>query len=59
VHGVDAESQVRYEPDLDLERAFGSFPPLQVPAALAAGFRADDSLAALVRRALGGGHHLG
>ena len=54
VHGADAARRVRYEPDAAIEQRFGGFPPLQATAALAAGFRADDSLAALVRGALDG-----
>lgn len=52
VHGAEAAARVRYEPDPEIERRFGTFPPLQAHAALAAGFRADDSLPELVRRAL-------
>lgn len=55
VHGADVAARVRYEPDPDIEQRFGRFPPLHAAAALAAGFRADDSLAALVRLALDGG----
>lgn len=43
---------VRYEPDPALEVAFGRQPPLETPAANAAGFRHDGSLEALVTSAL-------
>ena len=54
VHDADAAGRVRYEPDAAIEQRFGRFPPLQASAALAVGFRADESLATLVRRALDG-----
>ena len=54
VHGADLATRVRYQPDPDIEQRFGCFPPLQATAALTAGFRADGSLATLVRRALEG-----
>jgi hypothetical protein len=54
VHGADVAARVRYQPDPDIEQRFGRFPQLRPTAALAAGFRADDSLVALVRRALEG-----
>lgn len=43
---------VRFEPIPALERTFGAYPPLATPAADAAGFGHDGSLAALVRLAL-------
>jgi nucleoside-diphosphate-sugar epimerase len=52
VHGAEAARRVRYEPDPMIEQRFGRFPRLEAQAALAAGFRADASLAELVRRAL-------
>jgi nucleoside-diphosphate-sugar epimerase len=52
VHGHERIGQVRFEPDPAIEQRFGCFPPLDVPAAVAAGFCADASLAELVRRAL-------
>lgn len=41
-------SLVHHAPDPDIERLFGSLPPLATPAALSAGFRADESLDALI-----------
>jgi nucleoside-diphosphate-sugar epimerase len=52
VHGHERIGAARFEPDEAIEQRFGRFPPLDVPAAVAAGFRADASLAELVRRAL-------
>lgn len=46
-------SLVSYAPDPALEAAFGAHPPLATPAAEAAGFRSDDDVPTLVRRALG------
>jgi nucleoside-diphosphate-sugar epimerase len=43
---------VSYDPDAALEAAFGRQPPLETPAADAAGFRHDGSLEALVTSAL-------
>ena len=43
---------VTYRPDPGLAQAFGAQPPLATPAAEAAGFRHDGSLAEPVRRAL-------
>jgi D-erythronate 2-dehydrogenase len=52
VHGVEAGRLVTYRPDAGIEALFGRFPPLRAAAAEAAGFRADESLEMLVRRAL-------
>jgi nucleoside-diphosphate-sugar epimerase len=52
VRGEDVRQRVRYEPDRALEAQFASYPPLNSPKALAAGFRPDASLEALVRRSL-------
>jgi nucleoside-diphosphate-sugar epimerase len=52
VYGVDAASQVAYESTPALEANFGRHPPLFTPAAEAAGFCHDGTLATLVRRAL-------
>lgn len=49
--GVEA-ALVRYEPDAALEAAFGTQPPLATPAAQAAGFADDGTLASLVASAL-------
>lgn len=46
-----ARSLVRYEPQPDIQAQFGSLPLLETPAALAAGFRHDGSLAELIDRA--------
>jgi nucleoside-diphosphate-sugar epimerase len=59
VHGRECIGRVRFEPDPMIEQRFGRFPPLDVPAAMAAGFRADASLAELVRLALDDGAHPG
>jgi nucleoside-diphosphate-sugar epimerase len=48
----DMRQRVRYEPDRALEAQFASYPPLNCPNALAAGFRHDGSLEVLVRRSL-------
>ncbi|UUX95123.1 NAD-dependent epimerase/dehydratase family protein [Aquabacterium sp. J223] len=52
VHGTPAEALVRWQPDERIESLFGRFPPLRTPQALAAGFRADADLDALVRDAV-------
>ncbi|MFZ9585592.1 MAG: NAD-dependent epimerase/dehydratase family protein [Pseudohongiellaceae bacterium] len=49
---ADVGALVRWQPDPWVEFNFGSYPPLQLPAAEAAGFRSDGSLGALVRAAL-------
>lgn len=46
-----SESLVSYAPDADLEAHFGAQPPLQTPAADAAGFRHDGTLKQLVSSA--------
>jgi D-erythronate 2-dehydrogenase len=51
-YGVDAEALVTYRDDPRLREQFASCPPLESPAALAAGFRHDGTLEALVRRAM-------
>jgi nucleoside-diphosphate-sugar epimerase len=43
---------VEWKPDSWVQFNFGSYPPLQLPAAEAAGFRADDTLDSLVADAL-------
>jgi nucleoside-diphosphate-sugar epimerase len=50
----DALSRLQWQPDPWVEFNFGSYPPLQLPRAEAAGFRADASLAALVEGAVTG-----
>ena len=57
VHGRERIGPVRFEPDPAIEARFGRFPPLDVPAAVAAGFHADASLAELVRLALDAAGH--
>ena len=52
VHGSAAQSLVSYAPDERIESLFGRFPPLQTPAADAAGFVNDGQLVRLVQRAL-------
>ncbi len=50
-HGDDRRELVRYEPQPTVQRLFASYPPLHTPRAQALGFRHDDSVDALARRA--------
>lgn len=50
--GCDARDWIRYAPDPRIEALFGRQPPLQTPAAQAAGFVNDGSVDALVARVL-------
>jgi nucleoside-diphosphate-sugar epimerase len=52
VHGNHVLENVRYEPNTQLQAQFASYPPLQCPRAIAAGFRHDGTLESLVQRAL-------
>ncbi len=52
VYGSDVKSRVTYGFNPALEANFGRYPPLKTPAADAAGFAHDGTLAELVRRAL-------
>jgi nucleoside-diphosphate-sugar epimerase len=52
VHGPEVCSRVTYHPNAALQAQFASYPPLSCPRSLAAGFRHDGSLDALVRDAL-------
>lgn len=52
VHGDHVLQNVRYECNATLQAQFASYPPLQCPRALAAGFRHDGTLESLVQRAL-------
>jgi D-erythronate 2-dehydrogenase len=52
VYGVDAPARVTYGSNPALEANFGRYPRLETPAADAAGFAHDGTLAELVRRAL-------
>ena len=52
VYDVDADSLVSYEDDPKLRAQFASYPALECPASLAAGFRNDGTVESLVRRAL-------
>jgi len=52
VHGPQVRELVRWSPQPNIETLFGRFPPLRTPAAEAAGFRHDGSLAQLVRRSV-------
>ncbi len=54
IHGPQVLERVRYAPNPGLQAQFASYPPLSCPESLAAGFRHDGSLDALVRRALDG-----
>jgi len=50
--GCEAQDWIRYAPDQRIESLFGRQPPLQTPAAQAAGFVHDGSVDALVARVL-------
>ena len=50
--GDDVQSRVTYKPNSELQAQFSNYPPLYCPKALAAGFRHDGTLEALVERAL-------
>ena len=52
VHGGAARKLVHYASDERIEALFGRFPPLETPAADAAGFIHDTDLAELVRRSV-------
>jgi nucleoside-diphosphate-sugar epimerase len=52
VHGPQVRELISFAPDARIESLFGRFPPLRTPAADAAGFRHDGTLATLVRRAV-------
>jgi nucleoside-diphosphate-sugar epimerase len=52
VYGVDAETLVTYRDDACLRAQFASYPPLECPASLEAGFHHDGTVEALVTRAL-------
>jgi D-erythronate 2-dehydrogenase len=54
LHGAEVESRVTYRRDPALEAQFASYPRLHCPAAIAAGFRPDESLQRLVQLALDG-----
>jgi D-erythronate 2-dehydrogenase len=54
VYGVDAEALVSYRDDPGLREQFASYPPLQCPDSIAAGFRSDGSVESMVRRAFEG-----
>lgn len=51
---ADVGKLMSWQPDPWVEFNFGSYPPVSLPVAEAAGFRSDDSLRALVRAALDG-----
>lgn len=50
--GDDRRDLVHYQPDLQLEQAFGRYPPLDASVAEATGFRHDGSIDDLIRNAL-------
>lgn len=52
VHGAERTKLVRYGQNEPLEAQFARMPPLSCPASVAAGFRHDGTLEALVTRAL-------
>jgi D-erythronate 2-dehydrogenase len=51
-HGPQVFQRVRYQPDAKLQAQFASAPPLRCPRSLAAGFRNDGDLRAMIERAL-------
>lgn len=52
VYGVNAASLISYKPQPDIEDRFGKLPPIHLPAAESLGFRHDDNVDELVKRAL-------
>mgnify|MGYP006174345873 CR=1 FL=1 len=52
VHGDHVLENARYEPDAQLHAQFASYPPMQCPRSIAAGFRHDGTLESLIQRAL-------
>jgi len=52
IHGPGVLERVTYQPNATLQAQFASYPPLECPRSVAAGFKNDGSLEALVRRAL-------
>jgi len=50
--GMHVLNNIRYEPNVELQAQFASYPPLHCPHSVAAGFRNDGSLEQLVKRAL-------
>lgn len=52
VHGPEVRKHVIFAPDARIEELFGRFPILRTPAAEAIGFRCDEDLVTLVRRAI-------
>jgi D-erythronate 2-dehydrogenase len=54
VHGDEVLDRVTYEPNAVLQAQFANLPPLNCPSSVAAGFRNDGTLDALVQRALDG-----
>jgi len=50
--GEDRRSLISFEPESDLERLLGRYPPLETPEALTAGFVHDGNEHELVKRAL-------
>jgi nucleoside-diphosphate-sugar epimerase len=52
VRGQELRGLVEYRPDAALQAQFASYPPLHCPGSVAAGFRNDGTLEALVQRAL-------
>ena len=54
VHGDEVLDRVTYERNVALQAQFANLPPLNCPSSVAAGFRNDGTLDALVQRALDG-----
>lgn len=50
--GAEAPPHLAYHPDAEIEARFGRYPAIDTPAAEAAGFRHDGSIAGLVARVL-------
>ena len=54
IHGSAVAANVTYHPNPALQAQFANLPPLNCPASLAAGFRHDGTLEALIERSLRG-----
>ena len=54
LHGPDVLERISYQPNPALQAQFANYPPLRCPNSVAAGFKHDGSLEALVTRALDG-----
>jgi nucleoside-diphosphate-sugar epimerase len=54
LHGPEVLERISYQPNPALQAQFANYPPLRCPNSVAAGFKHDGSLEALVTRALDG-----